>query len=97
MMAVSIKFFASLAEKCGEKETIISLKEESTISDLLKKLSQKYGKSFQETVFQPNGNIKKAYKILLNETGILEQSMTNIKLKNKDIIAILPPIGGGHQ
>lgn len=96
MIEVLIKFFASLAEKLGEREVIISLENASNIQTLLNKLKQKYGTRFQETLFHPNGNIKDNYKILMNEGNVSEQNLIEIKLKNKDIIAFLPPIGGGY-
>ncbi|MHA1651016.1 MAG: MoaD/ThiS family protein [Candidatus Helarchaeota archaeon] len=95
MLEISVKFFASLAEKIGERETTILMEEGSNFQDLLEKLQQRYGERFAQIMLQSDGNIKEIYKILLNEKNIYDQNIFNIKLNNKDIIAFLPPIGGG--
>ena len=65
------------------------------VQELLNKLKQKYGEKFQQTIFQPNGTIRESYRILLNENTMYEQDLIEIEFKDKDIIAFLPPVGGG--
>ena len=96
MIEISIRFFASLAEKIGERETTVLLEDKSSVLDLFNKLKQKYGESFQHIIFQSDGNIKKTHTILLNEKSIHEQNIKEIQLKNDDIIAFLPPVSGGY-
>jgi len=95
LIKVLVKFFASLAEIIGERDTSINLEAKSNIEDLFKKLARKYPQKFQSTIFDSNGTIKTSYKILLNEQSIEIQNLSKISLKDKDIIAFLPPIGGG--
>ena len=84
-----------MSEVIGERETTVSLSDNGNFQDLLTKLKQKYGDKFQQTIFHPNGNVRESYKILLNENSVHEQNLIDIKLKDRDIIAILPPVGGG--
>ncbi len=90
-----MKFFASLAEIIGERDTSINLEADSNIKELFKKLERRYPQKFQSTIFNANGTIKTSYRILLNEQSIEIQNLSKISLKDKDIIAFLPPIGGG--
>ena len=94
MIKVSVKFFASISEILGVRETTISL-DECNFLELLEKLKQKYGEKFQQTIFQPNGTIRESYRILLNENSLYKQELIEIEFKDKDIIAFLPPVGGG--
>jgi len=94
MIEISVKFFASISEILGVRETTISL-DECNFQELLKKLKQKYGEKFQQTIFQPNGTIRESFRILLNENSMYEQDLIEIEFKDNDIIAFLPPIGGG--
>jgi len=95
LIRVFIKFFASLAEILGTSEISLALDDKSSFQVLIEKLKKKYPGKFQNTIFEPNGIIKKSYKILLNNQSIELGSFDEILLQNKDIIAFLPPIGGG--
>jgi len=95
LIKVLVKFFASSAEIIGERDISINLEAKSNIEDLFKKLARKYPQKFQSTIFDSNGSIKPSYRILLNEQNIEPQNSSKILLKDKDIIAFLPPIGGG--
>ena len=90
-----MKFFASLAEILGERDISINLEAKSNIEDLFKKLARKYPQTFQSTIFDSNGSIKPSYRILVNEQNIEIQNSSKILLKDKDVIAFIPPIGGG--
>lgn len=95
MIKVLVKFFAALAEIIGERDISIYLEAKSTIEDLFKKLERKYPQKFQATIFDSKDTVKPSYRILLNEQSIELQNFGKIMLKDRDIIAFLPPVGGG--
>jgi MoaD family protein len=95
LVKILVKFFAALAEIMGERETLITLTRDSHIQELFKQLEHKYPQKFQTAIFESNGAIKPSYKILLNDQSIEIQNSSKVLLKDKDVIAFLPPLGGG--
>lgn len=97
-MKVSIRFFASLRELVGKKvETLeFSDSEEVTVEDGLKRLSKSYGKDFIEYVFgEKTGEIKSYLTLLVNGKSIAVLDGLKTRLVDGDVLAILPPVGGG--
>ena len=96
-MQISIRYFTTLREIIGKKEEQLTFPEnqKTTITIVLKTLSDKYGKPFIEYVYDTDGKIKNTLQLLINGTNIsvLEQQETT--LQNGNVLAILPPVSGG--
>jgi molybdopterin synthase sulfur carrier subunit len=94
-MKVEIKFFTSLREITGKKVDQLQLQSSITVDELIIMLSEKYGKKFREYIYNRKGEPQEYLSFLVNGTNINKIKGFNTKLKNEDIIAILPPVGGG--
>ena len=97
-MKVSIRFFASLRELVGKKvETLeFSDSEEATVDLSLKRLSESFGKDFVEYVFnEKTGEVKSYLTLLVNGRSIAVLDGLKTRLADGDVLAILPPVGGG--
>jgi len=95
---VKVRFFTNLREIVNKREeTLIFIEDEKVTIDLvLKTLSQKYGKFFVEYVYEPKtGQPKNFLQFLINGTTISTINGLDTELKNGDVLAILPPVGGG--
>jgi len=92
---VKVKFFTTLREIVGKKEEQIELSRSVTVEALLKQLSKKYGKEFEDYVYDELGNIRGHLQFLVNGKSITALQGFKTKLKEGDQIAILPPVGGG--
>ncbi len=80
-MEITVKYFGIIADITQKKEEVFFLEDESnTINNLKSKLEVKYPK-----ILVTN------YSIAVNEKFL----QNDISLKNKDIIAFLPPFAGG--
>ena len=97
-MQIKIRFFTSLREIVGKREETLSYnaKENVTVDLVLKTLTEKYGDPFKEYVydnktFQPKGFLQ--FLVNGNSTSTLNGLET--ELKEGDVLAILPPVGGG--
>lgn len=97
-MKVSVRFFASLRELVGKKVELLEFSdsEEITVEKGLKRLNDLYGKDFVEYVFdRKTGEIRGYLTLLVNGRSITILNGLETKLMDGDVLAILPPVGGG--
>jgi MoaD family protein len=70
--------------------------EEATVEKVLKRLSEIYGKDFVEYVFdRKTGKIQSYLLLLVNGRSITMLGGLGTRLLDDDVLAILPPVGGG--
>ncbi|MEM3727474.1 MAG: MoaD/ThiS family protein, partial [Candidatus Bathyarchaeia archaeon] len=81
-------------EITNKRDEELELQEGATVKDLLKILSDKYGKKFKDLVF--NGEIV-SDRVLMLVDGVNIYSLNNLetKLNENSTFVILPPVGGG--
>ena len=94
-MNVEVKFFASLREITGKKMDEIQLQNTITVDELLTLLSEKYGKNFREYIYNKKGDVQGFLSFLVNGKNINIIQGFDTKLQENDVVAILPPVGGG--
>ena len=94
-MKVEVKFFTSLREITGKKVDHLQLQNRITVDELITLLSEKYGKNVIEYIYNKKGEPQEFLSFLVNGTNINNRQGFDTKLKNGDVIAILPPVGGG--
>jgi len=94
-MKVEVRFFTSLREITGYKVNKILLQNSSTIEELLTLLSEKHGKNFREYIYNKKGEVQGFLSFLVNGKNINIMQGFDTKLKEDDVVAILPPVGGG--
>jgi molybdopterin converting factor small subunit len=67
-----------------------------TVDSILKILSEKYGAPFRNYVYDSkNGQLKGFLQFLVNGNSISTMNGLQTELVHGDILAILPPVGGG--
>ena len=94
-MKVTVKFFTTLREIVGKPQEEIELSEAVTVDELLQKLGEKYGEKFTRYVYDEKGKVRGYLHFLINGKSITTQQGLETKLKENDVLAILPPVGGG--
>jgi len=98
MIEVKIRFFTSLREIVNKREETINFEscKKVTVDLVLRTLSQKYGNSFKDYVYNSKTNQPKGFlQFLVNGNSISSLTGLETELKNCDVLAILPPVGGG--
>ena len=92
---INIKFFASIRRITGLKEKKMDLINSIKVSDLLNSLCIKYN-GLSEELYNPKTNkLHDFIVILINGRNIKYLDGLDTVLRDKDIIAIFPPTGGG--
>jgi MoaD family protein len=97
-LQVSVRFFTSLREILGKKEETLEFSEgeKVTVDNVLEKLKQRYGEAFVEYVYdQKTGEMKGFLQLLVNGKSASTLSGLQTELADGDVLAILPPVGGG--
>ncbi|MGD0203318.1 MAG: MoaD family protein [Candidatus Bathyarchaeia archaeon] len=97
-MEVKVRFFTNLREIINKREETLTFlaKEKVTVDLVLKTLSQKYGNPFTEYVYNgKTGQPKNFLQFLVNGTSTSILNGLETELKDGDVLAILPPVGGG--
>ena len=97
-MEVKVRFFTSLREIVNKREETLTFPagKKVTVDLVLKTLSQRYGKPFTEYVFDnKSGQPKSFLQFLVNGNSTATLNGLETELKDGDVLAILPPVGGG--
>jgi MoaD family protein len=87
-----------LREIVGKKEEAMNFKNDETVTldRILKQLTKQYGKSFTEYVYDTKtGEIRSFLQFLVNGRSITTTNLLETKLSDGDVLAIIPPVGGG--
>jgi sulfur-carrier protein len=95
---VSVRFFTVLREVAARKEETLEFGEGEnvTVANVLKMLSDRYGKPFDEYVYDPQtGTVKGFLQFFLNGQSTSGLNGLETQLRNGDVLAIVPPVGGG--
>ena len=95
-MKVSVRFFTSLREITGKRQETLNFseKEKVTVDRILKTLAAQYGKDFTDYVYDAKtGEVRGFLQFLIN--GKNATSGLQTELEDSDVLAILPPVGGG--
>ena len=97
-LRVSVRFFTSLREIVNKREETLEFPEgeKVTVDTVLKVLSQRYGKRFVDYVYDgKSGEVRGFLQFLVNGKSATNQNGLQTELEDGDVLAILPPVGGG--
>jgi sulfur-carrier protein len=95
---VKIRFFTKLKEIVGKREETLNFPDNApiTVNTILKVLSEKYGASFTEYVYEVKTCKPRNFlQFLINGTSTANFNDAETQLYNGDELVILPPVGGG--
>jgi MoaD family protein len=94
-MKVTVKYFAMIRDLTHKKQDVLDLGEEVSVQMMLSSLCTMYGEDFKQNVCTADGSLKDGLILLLNGEAINREEFRTKMLKDEDIAAIMPPVGGG--
>jgi len=89
---VRVLFHAMFKEIAGTREITEELNMDSTLGNVLEELARKYGKDFKTIVDPKTGQVGADTLVMLNGQSVRK---LDIQLKDRDVIMISVPVGGG--
>ena len=92
---ITTKYFAALREITGKKEEAFEFDGEVDAKKFLEALVARYGKQVAEFLLDQKGTLRESLVMLVNGNAVDTSDLSSLKLKNGDLVVILPPIGGG--
>ena len=98
IVEVKVRFFTNLREIVNKREETLTFPDDErvTVDLVLKTLSKKYGNPFTEYVYNgETGQPKNFLQFLVNGTSTSTLKGLETVLKAGDVLAVLPPVGGG--
>jgi MoaD family protein len=93
-----VRFFTSLRELTGKKEETLKFPNSKavTVNTVLKRLAKRYGKGFVEYVYvTKSSEVKGFLQFLINGRSASALNGLDTELADGDVLAIIPPVGGG--
>jgi MoaD family protein len=84
-----VKTYTSRAEEQRE------IKDDTKLSELFDQIAATYGKTFNEIYDPEKTEVKSTFMVLLNGIVIGQLDSLNTKLKDGDVVVIMPLVTGG--
>jgi len=96
-LKVKVEYLGHIRNIIGSgREEEVEIKDEASIADLLRMLSEKYGEPFKKAVYEPKGtDVKSNYIITVNGYLLNQLNGVETKLKQGDHVILLPIVSGG--
>jgi MoaD family protein len=89
---VKILLHAMFKEIAGQREILQEINPDFTLRDMLNALAKKYGKEFSTIIDPKTGRVSLDTLVMVNGKSIRKP---DVKLKDKDVVMITVPVGGG--
>ncbi len=95
-MKIKVRYFTTLRELARTLEEEIEMENGATLGDLLEKIVLKYGEAaFNYLYDRKSGAVDPSIQFLINGVSMRNLQGVRTELKDENVVAIVPPIGGG--
>lgn len=95
MAQISVRYYGILRELVGKREENLSVEDTSSVVDLIKVLSSRHGRKFNDFVFDQKGRIRNGLAFAINGNSVSKSKLSSTRCKMVSEFVILPPISGG--
>lgn len=95
-MRIKVQYLGPVRVIVNKREEEVEISPKATMCELLRGLSNTYGKAFEREVFEDGGdNVRDDLVVTVNGTAIRQLDGIGTRLKLGDIVALLPIFAGG--
>ncbi len=94
-ITVATKYFAAVREITGKREEAFDFEGEVDGKKFLHALLSRYGEELRDFLLDQKGDLRDGLVMLVNGNAVDTSDLSSLRLKNGDLVVILPPIGGG--
>jgi len=95
-LKVKVHYLGLVKTYTNKTQDELTLKDNTVLSELFDKLATDLGKPFNPEVYEPaKKEVKPTFMVLLNGIVIGQLDGLDTKLKNGDVMAIMPLVTGG--
>ena len=65
------------------------------MKEVLEALARRHGRAFKEYLYDDRNRVREHLQILVNGKSASLMEDLETRLKEKDVVAVVPPVGGG--
>ncbi len=95
-MKVRVQYLGYIKNMLNKREDQIELKEKASLSELLNKLAEIYGKTFRKDVYEPGmKDVKMGFSVTINGLLMAQLGGIDAKLNEGDNIILMSLMSGG--
>ncbi|MGB9134932.1 MAG: ubiquitin-like small modifier protein 1 [Candidatus Bathyarchaeia archaeon] len=95
-MKVSVRLFTTLRELAGRGEETLEFNLRSvTVQEVLETLVKRHGRAFKEYLYDDKNRVREHLQLLVNGRSVNLIGDLETPLKEGDVVAVVPPVGGG--
>lgn len=94
-MEVEVRYYALLRELAGKRSEKVILPEGSSVRDLIELLVKRYGEGFERYIYDGEKRLRGYLSYMVNGVNINSLDGLETRLRDGDILSLLPPVGGG--
>ena len=97
MAQIKVLYFGMLRELAGKREERVEIEGSSSLSDLVKVISEQHNSKFKSFVFESDGKLREGFAFAVDGSSVSKSRLRQIRCKEVSEFAILPPISGGTE
>jgi len=94
-LLIRVKFFGPFKELVGKRWMAVEVHQDISILEFIHEMAEKSNPRLVEEIVNHEEDLRPNVIVLINGRNIVHLDHLNTKLKDKDTVALFPPVGGG--